>query len=244
MIAGSKVYKLTTGRFIAGFFALSLLTGCGSSPDSLTAPKESESQTQHLPVGRSTSQSSGEFPAQPEVAQEADSVVQEFPVPAGSRPHDVAPAPDGTVWYTAQRRQALGRLDPQTGNTHHIPLGTGSAPHGVIVGPNDGKAWVTDGGLNAIVSVDPVTEAVQVYPLPQGSGNANLNTATFDGKGVLWFTGQNGIYGRLDLAVGEVEVFPAPGGRGPYGITTTPDGSVYYASLAGSYVGHIDLESA
>ena len=25
--------------------------------------------------------------------------VQEYSVPAGSHPHDVAPAPDGTVWY-------------------------------------------------------------------------------------------------------------------------------------------------
>jgi virginiamycin B lyase len=38
-------------------------------------------------------------------------------------------------------------------------------------------------------------------------------------------------------------VFSAPRGRGPYGITTTPDGEVYYASLAGSYVGYIDRET-
>ena len=38
-------------------------------------------------------------------AQEA--VIEEYPVPRGSRPHDVAPAPDGTVWYTAQRRGEL-----------------------------------------------------------------------------------------------------------------------------------------
>ena len=31
------------------------------------------------------------------------------------------------------------------------------------------------------------------------------------------------------------------GGPGPYGITTTPNGDVYYASLAGSYVGHINV---
>jgi virginiamycin B lyase len=169
--------------------------------------------------------------------------VQEYPVPPGSHPHDVAPAPDGGVWYTAQRGGALGWLDPATGETRHIPLGPGSAPHGVIVGP-DGAPWVTDGGQNAIVRVDPATDAVQVFPLPAGSGSANLNTATFDLNGVLWFTGQNGIYGQLDPAVGQVEVFGAPRGRGPYGITTTPAGDVYYASLAGSYVGKIDLETA
>jgi len=165
--------------------------------------------------------------------------LQEYPVPAGSRPHDVAPAPDGTVWYTAQSAGALGKLDPATGDTHHVPLGAGSSPHGVIVGP-DGAAWVTDSGLNAIVRVDPLTERVDVYPLPADAGGANLNTAAFDAEGVLWFTGQSGIYGRLDPDEGEVLVYDAPGGRGPYGIASTPQGAVYYASLAGSHIAAIN----
>jgi virginiamycin B lyase len=168
--------------------------------------------------------------------------LQEYPVPPGSRPHDVAPAPDGTVWYTAQSSGELGRLDPATGETHHIPLGNGSAPHGVIVGP-DGAPWITDGGLNAILRVDSESGTVQTYPLPAEGRAANLNTATFDGNGVLWFTGQGGIYGRLDPAVGGVEVFAAPRGRGPYGIATTPGGEVYYASLASSHIAHVDLET-
>jgi virginiamycin B lyase len=56
--------------------------------------------------------------------------------------------PDGGIWYTAQRKGALGYLDPSYGKTELIPLGEGSAPHGVIVGP-DGAPWITDGGLNA-----------------------------------------------------------------------------------------------
>jgi virginiamycin B lyase len=168
--------------------------------------------------------------------------ITEFDVPAGTHPHDVAPASDGTVWYTAQHTGALGRLDPETGETHHIPLGDGSAPHGVIVDADD-AAWVTDGGLNAIVRVDAETEEVEVFPLPDDTGYTNLNTAAFDGNGVLWFTGQSGIYGRLDPETGEMEVFDAPQGRGPYGITATPDGEIYYASLAGSYIAHIDIET-
>jgi virginiamycin B lyase len=109
----------------------------------------------------------------------------------------------------------------------------------VIVGP-DGAAWITDGGLNAIVRVDPITEEVQRYLLPADRRNTNLNTAAFDGSGVLWFTGQNGVYGRLDPDEGTVAVFDAPRGRGPYGITSTPGGEVYYASLAGSHIARID----
>lgn len=176
------------------------------------------------------------------VAEPPAPALQEYPVPPGSRPHDVAPAPDGSVWYTAQGSGELGRLDPATGETRHIPLGQGSAPHGVIVGP-DGAPWITDGGLNAIVRVDPATEEVRLFPLPPGRGAANLNTAAFDQSGRLWFTGQNGVYGRLDPAVGQVEVFDAPRGRGPYGIATTPGGDVYYASLAGSHIARLDLAS-
>ena len=172
-------------------------------------------------------------------AEEAAPRVQEYPVPAGSHPHDVAPAPDGGVWYVAQRMGELGWLDPTTGQVRRIKLGDRSRPHGVIVGP-DGAPWITDGGLNAIVRVDPATEKVSIYPLPPGREGANLNTATFGMGGVLWFTGQSGVYGRLDPKVGKVEVFDAPKGPGPYGITATPYGTVYYASLAGSHIARLD----
>jgi virginiamycin B lyase len=105
-------------------------------------------------------------------------VVEAFPVPAGSHPHDVAPAVDGGVWYTAQGSSELGYLDPTTGATEHVDLGAGSAPHGVIVGP-DGAPWITEGGLNAIVTVDPEDRSVTVPPLPGDRPDANLNTATF-----------------------------------------------------------------
>src|SRR5271169_2802832 len=166
-----------------------------------------------------------------------------FPVLAGAGAHDVYPVPDGTVWLTGQSAGKLGRLDARSGKSDLIALGPGAAPHGVIVGP-DGAAWVTEGGQNAIARVDPATRAVTLFPLPKERRNANLNTATFDHQGVLWFTGQNGVYGRLDPQSGAMAVFDAPRGTGPYGIATTPDGQVFFASLAGSYLGRIDLETA
>ena len=110
------------------------------------------------PLGKSRFQLVGRIPADAwnglrKPAAASALRVTEYAVPAGSGPHDVAPAADGTVWYTAQAAGKLGRLDPATGKVTEVPLGDGSAPHGVIVGP-DGAAWVTDGGLNAIVRVD------------------------------------------------------------------------------------------
>jgi virginiamycin B lyase len=169
----------------------------------------------------------------------ADTHVQYFPLPSGAHPHDVAAAPDGMVWYTAQHQGALGVLDPKTGKVEQIPLGKGAAPHGVIVGP-DGAAWVTEGGQNAIARFDPTTKDVKLFPLPKGFERANLNTATFDKAGILWFTGQSGVYGRVNPATGKVEAWKAPKGNGPYGIATTPSGEVWYASLAGDHIARID----
>ena len=156
--------------------------------------------------------------------------------------HDLAPAPDGGVWFTAQRSGHLGYFDPKTGKTELIPLGARSSPHGVIQGP-DKAAWITDGGMGAIVRVGWPDRAVKPYFLPEGTPYANLNTCAFDGDGDLWFTGQSGIVGKVAVRTGQVSVQEAPRGRGPYGICSTPQGDVWWCSLAGSFVARIDRRS-
>ena len=211
-------------RAVAVLSLAVLLVACsggdedGTATSSMTARTTAHAATTGTPVG------------QPAVAT--------YPVPDGSRPHDVWAATDGTVWYTAQGSGELGVLDPGTGTLREIALGDGSSPHGVIQGP-DGAAWITDGGLNAIVRVDVPSGDVRRYPLPPGRAGANLNTAAFDEQRTLWFTGQAGVYGRLRAGASDVEVFDAPRGRGPYGITVA-GGAVYYASLAGSHVARVD----
>jgi virginiamycin B lyase len=165
-----------------------------------------------------------------------------YQLPPGSYPHDVAPGPDGSVWFSGQQQGFAGRFDPRTGQLEKIPLGPGAAPHGVIVGP-DGNAWLTEGGQNAIARVDAVSRAVTLFRLPREFGGANLNTLVFDQKGMLWYTGQNGVHGRVDPASGKVAAWASPKGRGPYGITVTPSGQVWYASLAGDHIAHVNAET-
>jgi virginiamycin B lyase len=153
--------------------------------------------------------------------------------------HDLAPAPDGGVWFTAQASGHLGWFDPASGRTELIALGSGSSPHGVIQGP-DQAAWITDGGQNAIVRVGWPDRKLQVFPLPAIAPYANLNTAAFDGAGDLWFTGQSGYIGKLAVKSGQVSVKEAPRGRGPYGICATPAGEIWWCSLAGSFIARID----
>jgi virginiamycin B lyase len=128
-----------------------------------------------------------------------------YELPKGDYPHDVGVGPSGEVWYAGQNLGIAGRLNPATGEIERIALGKNSAPHGVIVGP-DRAPWFTDGGQNAIVRVDPTTKQVKKWPLvPARMPYTNLNTAAFDGKGRIWFTGQSGIYGRLNPTVGDMK---------------------------------------
>ena len=156
--------------------------------------------------------------------------------------HDVAPAPDGGVWFSAQASGHLGWFDPARGATELVKLPGASSPHGVIQGP-DKAAWLTDCGAQAIERVSWPDRAVRSYPLPEGTPYANLNTCAFDGDGDLWFTGQSGVVGKVAVRTGKVSVWDAPKGRGPYGICATPRGEIWWCSLAGSFIAHIDRRS-
>ena len=180
--------------------------------------------------------------ALPSRAQQPGSRLQSWPLAAPRRTgiHDLAPAPDGGVFFSAQASGHLGHFDPATGKTELLGLGSNSSPHGVIQGP-DKAAWLTDGGQQAIVRVGWPDREVRKFALPMGSPYANLNTCAFSGDGNLWFTGQSGVVGRVTLKTGKVDVWDSPRGRGPYGICATPSGDIWWCSLAGSFIAKVDL---
>jgi virginiamycin B lyase len=190
--------------------------------------------------GRSNSARAETVAPLSQTAREYD--VTYFDAVPGSRSRDIAFNTDGSVWYCGQRDGTLTRLDPRNGNLDPVPLGDGSAPHGVVLGP-DNAFWITDGGQNAIARLDPSDKSISRFPLPTEFARANLNTGVFDRTGIYWFTGQNGVLGRIDPRSEKLNAWAAPGGRGPYGITITPDNNVWYVSLAGNHLGVIDRET-
>jgi virginiamycin B lyase len=169
-------------------------------------------------------------------------LVEVHDLPEGAQPYSVAAQTFGRVWYSAQGLGALGIVDPAMGEIEHIELGENSQPKAVLEGP-DGNPWLVDSGLNAIVRVQPTLQEVETWPLPEDRPDAGLTGAVFDGDGVLWFTGQTGIYGRFDPQTGDMAVFDTPGGHGAYGITVTPDGDIYYASPDGHHITRVDRAS-
>ena len=60
----------------------------------------------------------------------------------------------------------------------------------------------------------------------------------------MWFTGQSGIYGRVTPPTGACRCSRRRAAPGPYGIVQTWDGGrIFYASLAGSHIAEINLET-
>ncbi|MBI3330287.1 MAG: hypothetical protein HYZ81_26710 [Nitrospinae bacterium] len=93
--------------------------------------------------------------------------IQEWEVPTpGSRPHDPLAAPDGSLWYTGQFANVLGRLDPRTGTIKEYRLKTpNSGPHG-LAADKDGNIWYTGNFKAHIGKLNPHTGEVTEYPMP------------------------------------------------------------------------------
>src|SRR5256885_16360750 len=83
----------------------------------------------------------------------------------GSRPHDPLAARDGSLWYTGQMANVLGRVDPKTGQVREDPLKTPhSGPHG-LVEDKAGNVWYT-GNTGALVrKVHPQTCADTAFKM-------------------------------------------------------------------------------
>ncbi len=105
------------------------------------------------------------FPEKPKpdavvIPGSAKVTIKEWVVPTpGSRPHDPLATSDGSIWYTGQFANVLGRLDPKTGKIKEYRLPPKSGPHG-LVADKDGNIWYTGNFKARIGKLDPKTGEV------------------------------------------------------------------------------------
>src|SRR5947208_16280941 len=93
--------------------------------------------------------------------------IKEYDVPTpNSRPHDPAVAPDGSLWYTGQLANKLGRLDPKSGEIKEYPLKTAaSGPHG-LAADKEGSISFTANFNAYIGKLAPRSGDATEYPMP------------------------------------------------------------------------------
>jgi virginiamycin B lyase len=170
----------------------------------------------------------------------ADIKMWEVPT-QGSRPHDPLAARDGSIWWTGQLVNKLGRLDPKTNAIREYTLKSAfTAPHG-LAEDKSGNIWFTGNNLALIGKLDPTTGIVTEYPLPDANAR-DPHTLNFDQSGILWFTVQQAnIVGRLDPATGAIKLLtsPTPKSR-PYGLQINARGIPVFVEFGTNKIATID----
>ena len=168
--------------------------------------------------------------------------IKEWVVPSlGSRPHDPLAMPDGSIWWTGQWANVLGRLDPRTGVMKEFPLKTPeTGPHG-LTADKAGNIWYTGNSKGLVGKLDPKTGDVTEYKMPDPAGR-DPHTPLFDQKGMLWFTLQQAnMVGRLNPATGEIKLVTMPTPRSlPYGMVINSAGVPFIVDFGTNKVSSID----
>lgn len=175
-------------------------------------------------------------------AEIAKVTIHEWEVPTpSSRPHDPAVAPDGALWYTGQRANKLGRLDPKTGAFKEYPLTTpDSGPHG-LVADSAGNIWFTANYKGYIGKLDPRTGKVTEFPMPDKRAT-DPHSLVFNREGMIFFTTEeSGFVGRLDPATGKIllKKVPTPNAN-PYGLIVGPDEDIYFCEFGANKIGKVN----
>jgi len=168
--------------------------------------------------------------------------IKEYDVPTPkSRPHDPALAPDGSLWYTGQGANKLGRLDPKTGSFKEYPLKTpSSGPHG-LVADRDGNIWFTAIAAGYIGKLDPKSGEIAEYRPADGT-KIDPHTPVFDHDGILWFTNEEtNFIGRLDPRTGKMTLTKVPTPHAvPYGIVVLPSNAPFFCEFGSNKLATID----
>ncbi len=172
--------------------------------------------------------------------------IQEWAVPTkGGHPHDPAVGPDGSLWFTEQMANKLGRLDPKTGEIKEYPLPSdkNAGPHG-LVADKDGNIWFTANFGGYIGKLDPRSGQVTQFKMPVEKAD-DPHTAVFDARGILWFTVQGGnMVGRLDPKTGKFDMKEVPTESAlPYGIQINSKGVPIFCELGTNKMGSIEPQT-
>ena len=185
------------------------------------------------------------FPSKPApeavvIAGPATVSFKEWLVPTlGSRPHDPLAAADGSLWWSGQFADRLGRLDPASGQMKEFPLpeaalGTARAGRGQL-----GAIWFTANSNTYIGKLDPKTGNVTEYPLPRGCtrpAHANLRP-----EGHTLLHAAVGTHRPADACDREIKVSKTPSDNTyPYGIQVNSKGIPWYVDFRGNRIGSVD----
>lgn len=164
-----------------------------------------------------------------------------IPVPNGTRPHDPLAAHDGTIWYSGEASNRLGRVDPKTGTIREYVLPTpGSGPLG-LAEDREGDIWYAAHRAGLVGRLDPATGRIAEFQMPVLEARDPHGIA-IDARGTVWFTlPESNMIGRLKPADGKVTLARVPAPRAwPEAIRIGRDGVPVVALTGTNMIAAID----
>ena len=169
----------------------------------------------------------------------------EFPLPqAGSRPFYITIDNNGAVWISETQYNQIVMFDPATNTFKQYPVPTSGAVPGGVAPDKNGNIWFTEEIAGKIGRLDPSTGNITEFQIPSPD-SIPIQTA-IDAKGLIWFTeSKAGKIGMINPESGAITEFQPRNGTllGPTGITTTPDGSIWFTEHAGNRITQFDAKN-
>lgn len=176
-------------------------------------------------------------------------------LPATARPHDTRIAADGAIWFNHFNDNAIGRLDPTTGEVKEwrwpYRAKEGSfAPTGArtLMGPDEqGRWYIGNQAQSGVVVFDPKTEQFEFHTPPGGGEMVDVSGAHVDGK--AWRAEAAPIAGggvhQIDLTTWESTTIKGTTQKPlfAYDIAADSKNNVYGAARASTYVWRIDAQT-
>ena len=177
--------------------------------------------------------------------------ILEFPIPSlVAEPRAITFGPDGAYWFTEYGEGKIGRIDTNGVITEYpIPSGL-SAPYGIVTGP-DSNLWFTEVSFNQVGRIG-TNGVIQEFRLPFDVVGTGITLGP-DGRlwlldfgASLYLPGETTNGGVVALTISNSMVAGASYYNSnftvhsrPTGITTGPDGNLYFTEQLAGNIGRI-----
>ena len=187
-------------------------------------------------------------------------IITEYDLPRKTiEPHDVILDADGMAWYSNFGEQAVGKLDPKTGQVteFNVPEPKKGWPTGELGLPadKDGNLWFGMMFQAGVAKLDRTAGQFQAFTLPPDFNKdmTQVNMAapqrsSVDGKVWLQNNGFASIH-RLDVATGKMENFtPFQDSKegenhNIYDVIPDSHNNAYFTDFANEHIGKVDAKT-
>jgi virginiamycin B lyase len=147
---------------------------------------------------------------------------------------------DGNIWFTANAKGYIGKLDPRTGKVKEYPMPDQAAhdPHTLIFDPT-GVLWFTVQWGNFVGRLDPRTGTITLKRSPTPNSKP---WDCYQQKGILIFCEFGTATASIHPGTMEITEYLLPEGARPRRLAVTPDNTIFYTDYARGYLGRLDPE--